>query len=146
MISALAHEEASSLYAETVDRAFLSRCCSRRTDRWLIWVSPFARTARTGTSMVSQPRPRRAGSARIDRSRRASVRALAADRPDPDGLAEILLGTVADTTGATRVLLLTGEGEQPTVRAVWEHGATTTVEGPWAEVGHDHALVVARGE
>src|ERR1700733_15071381 len=57
------------------------------------------------------------------------------------GLAEILLGTVADTTGAARVLLLTGEGEQLTVRAVWEHGVTPTVEDPWNEVSHDCSIV-----
>ena len=50
-------------------------------------------------------------------------------------------GTVASTTGAGRVLLLAGEGDRLTVRAVWEHGDITTVEGPWAEVGHDHAIV-----
>jgi class 3 adenylate cyclase len=68
------------------------------------------------------------------------VRALPAART-PEGLAKILLGTVADTTGAARVLLLTGEGEHLAVTAVREGGDTTTVEGPWTEVRYDRSIV-----
>ena len=82
-----------------------------------------------------------AGSAGIDPvSAHQVVHALPTART-LGGLAEILLGTVADTTGAARVLLLTGEGEQLTVRAMWEHGVTTTVEGPWTEVSHDCSVI-----
>jgi class 3 adenylate cyclase len=38
-------------------------------------------------------------------------------------------------------LLLTGEGEQLSVRAVREHGETTTIEGPWTEVSYDRSIV-----
>ena len=67
-------------------------------------------------------------------------RALSAART-PDSLANIVLGSVADTTGASRVLALTGEGEQLTVRAVYESGKTTTVDGPWTEVPYDREIV-----
>ena len=56
-------------------------------------------------------------------------------------MAKIVLGSVADTTGANRVLGLTGEGEQLTVRAVYESGKTTTVDGPWTEVPYDREIV-----
>jgi class 3 adenylate cyclase len=82
-----------------------------------------------------------AGSAGIDPvSAHQVVHALQTAR-SPDGLAAIFLETVASTTGAARVLLLTGEDEQLMVRAVWEHGATTSVEGPWTEVSHDRSII-----
>ena len=52
-----------------------------------------------------------------------------------------MLPTVADTTLADRVLLLTGEAEQLIVRFVYESGKTTTVDGPWTEVPYDHEIV-----
>ena len=52
-----------------------------------------------------------------------------------------MLGSVADTTGASRVIGLTGEDEQLSVRAVHEHGKTTTVDGPWTEVPYDRDIV-----
>ena len=62
--------------------------------------------------MATQPRSRPGGLGGIDPVGAHHVlRALSAART-PDGLANIVLGTVADTTGAGRVLLLTGEAEQ----------------------------------
>ena len=52
-----------------------------------------------------------------------------------------MLGSVADTTGASRVVGLTGEGERLTVRAVYDNGKITTVEGPWTEVPYDREIV-----
>ena len=143
MISALAHEEASSLYAETGRSGLYEQMLQSAYQRWLnLGITIRAqRLARAHPWLVSRDLVG-PGSARIDA---VGVHQLVRSLPTArtlDGLAKILLGTVADTTGATRVQLLTGEGEQPTVRAVWEHGATTTVEGPWAEVGHDHTIVV----
>ena len=60
------------------------------------------------------------------------VRALSGART-AEGLANIILGSVADTTGAGRVLLLTGEAENLAVRAVHDHGGhrrSSTGRGP----------------
>ena len=86
-----------------------------------------------------------AGSAGIDPvGAHQLLRALSGART-PDGLANIMLGAVADTTGAGRVLLLTGEAEHLMVRAVHEGGDVTTVDGPWTEVTYDTDHRPARG-
>ena len=72
-----------------------------------------------------------AGSKAVDQ---AGIRRLIQTLPAAstlEGLAEVLLGTVADTTGAARALLLIGDGERLAVRAVRESGATTMVDGSW---------------
>jgi predicted ATPase/class 3 adenylate cyclase len=68
------------------------------------------------------------------------LRALSGART-PDGLANIILGSVADSTGASRVLFLTGESENQSVRAVHEHGGITIVDGPWTEASYDQDIV-----
>ena len=76
--------------------------------------------ARAAASVAAQPRSCPGGLGRIDPAgAHHLLRALSAART-PDGLANIVLRAVADTTGASRVLGLTGEGEQLTVRAVHE--------------------------
>jgi predicted ATPase/class 3 adenylate cyclase len=142
LIGALAHEEAATLYAQTGRTTLSEQMLRSAYQRWLSLGMTLRteRLARANPWLLSrdlvQP-----GSAEIDPvGAHNVVRALPAART-PDGLAKILLGTVADTTGAARVLLLTGEGEHLTVRAVREHGETTAVEGPWTEVSHDRSIV-----
>ncbi len=69
------------------------------------------------------------------------VRTLSAART-PDGLASLALGTVADMTGASRIIALTGEADRLGVRAVHEHGVTAAVDGPWTEVPYDEEIIV----
>ena len=141
MIGALAHEEAAALYAQT-GRATLREHMLRSAHQRFISLGMTLRTDRLAGAhpwLLSRDLvPEGAG---IDTAGAHHLfRALSAART-PDGLANIVLGTVADTTGANRVLGLTGEGEQLTVRAVYESGKTTTVDGPWTEVPYDHEIV-----
>ena len=143
LIAAAAYEEAATLYAETgrsklrqhmlraAYQRFLSLGMTLRTDR----------LAREHPWLISRDLVP-AGSG-IDPAEAHHVfRALSAART-PEGLAKIVLPTVADTTLAGRVLLLTGEGEQLIVRVPpHEGGRTTTVDGPWtAEVAYDRAII-----
>jgi predicted ATPase/class 3 adenylate cyclase len=142
LIGALAHEEAATLYGETGQTTLSEQMLWSAYQRWL----SLGMTLRTGRLARAHPWLLsrdlvQAGSAGINPvGAHDLVRALPAART-PEGLAKILLGTVADTTGAARVLLLTGEGEHLAVTAVRESGDTTTVEGPWTEVSYDRSIV-----
>jgi predicted ATPase/class 3 adenylate cyclase len=142
LIGALAHEEAATLYRETGQTTLSEQMLWSAYQRWL----SLGMTVRTGRLARAYPWLLSrdlvsAGSAGINPvGAHDLVRALPAART-PEGLAKILLGTVADTTGAARVLLLTGEGEHLPVTAVREGGDTTTVEGPWTEVSYDRSIV-----
>jgi len=142
MISALAHEESASLYAETNRSRLSEQMLQSAYQRWLnLGIRVRAQRLEQAHPWLVSRDLVDAGSARIDPAGvHQVVRSLPAART-PDGLAKILLGTVADATGAARVLLLTGQGEELTVRAVREHGAITTIEGPWNEVSYDRSLV-----
>jgi predicted ATPase/class 3 adenylate cyclase len=141
LIAAAAHEEAATLYDKTgrprlrehmlrsAYHRFQNQGMTLRTDRlarehpWLI-----------SRDLVS-------ADAGLDPGEAHQVfRALSAART-PESLANIVLGTVADTTGASRIVGLTGEEEQLTVRALYENGKTTTIDGPWTEVGYDREIV-----
>jgi len=141
LIAAAAHEEAATVYAETgrarlhqhmlrsAYQRFLSQGMTLRTDR----------LAREHPWLISRDLVP-AGSG-IDPAEAHHVfRALSAARTQ-EGLAKIVLPTVADTTLADRVLLLTGEAEQLIVRALHESAKTTTVDGPWTEVPYDRDIV-----
>ncbi|WP_199193916.1 AAA family ATPase [Mycobacterium sp. ITM-2016-00318] len=141
LISAAAHEEAAELYAKTgrpqlhehmlrlAYTQFLRQGMTLRTDRlareypWLI-----------SRDLVPE------GAAFDPAQAHQVFRTLSAART-PESLANIVLGSVADTTGASRVIGLTGEDEQLTVRALYENGKTTTIEGPWPNVPYDRELV-----
>jgi predicted ATPase/class 3 adenylate cyclase len=142
LIGALAHEEAATLNAQT-GRPRLSAQMLRSAYQGYLSLGIAVRTERLAEAhpwLLSRDLIP-AGSAGIDPvSAHQVVRALPTART-PDGLARILLGMVASTSGAARVLLLTGEGEQLSVRAVREHGETTTIEGPWTEVSYDRSIV-----
>ncbi len=142
LIGALAREEAASLYAQT-DRTMLREHMLRSAyKRWL----SLGLTVRTDGLAQEYPWLLNRDLVQADSSEIDPVgahhllRALAAARTQ-DSLAEITLGTVADTTGADRVLLLTVEGANIAVRAVREHGETTTIDGPWTEVPYDRVIV-----
>jgi class 3 adenylate cyclase len=143
LIGALAHEEAATHSAQT-DRPRLAAHMLRSAYQGYLSLGIAVRAERLAEAhpwLLSRDLIP-AGSAGIDPvSAHQVVRALPTART-PDGLAKILLGMVASTTGAARVLLLTGEGGQLAVRAVREHGATTIIEGPWTSATHDHSVVV----
>jgi predicted ATPase/class 3 adenylate cyclase len=142
LMSALAHEEAATLYTETGRTTLGEQMLRSAYQRWLGLGMTLRtdRLARAHPWLLSRDLLQ-AGSAEIDPvGAHRVVRALPTAR-SLDDLAEILLGAVAEATGAARVLLLTGEGEHLLVRAVRERGDTTTVEGPWTEVIHDRSIV-----
>jgi predicted ATPase/class 3 adenylate cyclase len=143
LIGALAHEEAATHSAQT-DRPRLAAHMLRSAYQGYLSLGIAVRAERLAEAhpwLLSRDLIP-AGSAGIDPvSAHQVVRALPTART-PDGLAKILLGMVASTTGAARVLLLTGEGGQLAVRAVREHGATTIIEGPWTAATHDPSVVV----
>ena len=141
LIAAAAHEEAATLYAET-GRPTLSEQMLRSAYQRFLGLGMTLRTDRLAREhpwlLTRDLVPEGAG---IDAAEAHHVfRALSAARTQ-EGLAKIVLPTVADTTLADRVLLLTGEGEQLTVRAVYESGKTITVDGPWTEAPYDHEIV-----
>jgi class 3 adenylate cyclase len=142
MIGALAHEEAASLYAQT-DRPRLSAHMLRLAYEGYLSLGIAVRA-----QLLADAHPwllSRAlipsGTAGIDPVRAHQIMHALPTARTPDGLATILLGMVATTTGAARVLLLTGEGDQLAVRAVRERGQATTVDGPWTEVSYDRSVV-----
>jgi len=141
-LSACAHEEAAALYAETGRATLREHMLRSAYQRW-VSLGLTARTdwlAREHPWLLSRDLVQ-AGSAGIDPvGAHQLVRALSGART-PDSLANIVLGSVADTTGAGRVLLLTGEAENLSVRAVHERGETSTVDGPWTEVSYDRNIV-----
>jgi predicted ATPase/class 3 adenylate cyclase len=142
LMAALAYEEAATLYAETGRTTLSEQMLRSAYERWL----NLGMALRTERLALEHPwlvgrDLMQAGSAEIDPvGAHHLVRALPAAR-SLDDLAKILLGAVSETTGAVRALLLTGEGEQLTVRAVFERGETTTVEWPWTEVSQDRSIV-----
>jgi predicted ATPase/class 3 adenylate cyclase len=141
LIAAAAHEEAAELYAKTgrpglhrhmlrsAYNRFLRQGMTLRTDR-LVREHPW---------LISHDLAP-AGSGLDPTQAHQVFRALSAART-PEALANIALGSVADTTGASRVVGLTGEQEHLSVRAVYENGKTTTVDGPWMDVPYDGDIV-----
>ena len=141
MISAFAHEEAAALYADTGRATLREHMLRSAYQRWL----NLGVAVRTDWLAKENPwllrRDLKAGSAGIDPvGAHQFLRALSG-APDQEGLANIILGSVADTVGAGRVLLLTGEAESLSVRAIQDHGRISIVEGPWTEVAYDRDIV-----
>ena len=140
-ISARAHEEAATLYAETGRTTLGEHMLRSAYQRWL----NLGFAVRTDWLAREHPwllrRDLKTGSAGIDPvSAHQLLHALSGART-PDGLANIILGSVADTTGAGRVLFLTGEAENLSVRAINDHGDISIVDGPWTEVTYDANIV-----
>ncbi len=141
LIAATAYEEAAELYAKTGRRGLHEHMLRQAYNRFLRQGMTLRtdRLAREHPWLISRDLVP-AGSALDPTEAHQVFRALSAART-PESLANIVLGSVADTTGASRVIGLTGEEEQLTVRAVYENGKITTVDGPWTEVPYDRDIV-----
>nr|WP_200828338.1 AAA family ATPase [Mycobacterium sp. 3519A] len=141
-ISARAQEEAAALYAET-GRGLLSEQMLRWAhERWLrIGLATRADWLAREHPFLASRDLVGVDSAGVDPvGAHHLLRALSAAR-SPDSLATIIVGSAADTTGAARVLLFTGDADNLSVRAVRERGGTAIVEGPWTEVPYDADIV-----
>ncbi|BBY77685.1 hypothetical protein MPRF_45840 [Mycolicibacterium parafortuitum] len=142
MISARAHEEAAAVYAETGRTTFRDHMLQSAYRRWLnLGVS-----VRTDWLAKEHPwlgghdlvRPETAGVDPVGAHQ--LLRALSGAHTEYD-LANIVLQSVADTTGADRVLLLTGSADDLSVRSAYEDGVVTTIEGNGAESSYNTDLV-----
>jgi predicted ATPase/class 3 adenylate cyclase len=142
MIGARAHEETAALYADTGRTTLSEHMLRLAYQRWLN-LGFAVRTdwlAREHPWLVRRDLVQ-TGSTGIDPvGAHHLLHALSAART-PDRLADILLGSVADTTGASRVLLLTGEAENLSVQAIQDHGKVSSVDGPSTEVPYDRDTV-----
>jgi class 3 adenylate cyclase len=142
LIGALAREEVAALYAETGRATLHEHMLRAAYQRW-VSLGMAVRTDR-----LAQRHPWLLSrdlvlshSAGIDPAGAHHLaRALSGART-PDALANIILRSVADTTGAARVLLLTGDVDTLSVKAVVDHGDVAIVDGPWTEVPYDRNIV-----
>lgn len=142
VISGCAHEEAAALYAGTGRTTLQQHMLRSAYQRWL--TLGFA----VRTDWLAREHPwllRRdlvqGGSAGIDPvGAHQLLHALSGART-ADALANIILGSVADTTGAGRVLFLTGDVDNLAVRALQDHGKISIVDGPWTEVAYNRDIV-----
>ncbi len=142
MISARAHEEAAALYADTGRMTLHEHMLRSAYQRWLnLGFAVRADWLARQHPWLLRHDLVQTSSAGIDPvGAHQLLRALSGE-PTPEGLANIFLGSVADTTGAGRVLLLTGEAENLSVRAIHDHGDISIVDGPWTEVSYDRNIV-----
>jgi len=141
MISARAHEEAAALYAD-IGRSTLRETLLRSAyQRWL----NLGFTVRANWLAREHPwllrRDLRTGADGIDPVGAHQLLQSLSGVRTADGLANIILGSVADTTGAGRVLFLSGDAENLAVRAINDHGHISIVEGPWTEASYDADVV-----
>ncbi|GAA5176436.1 hypothetical protein GCM10023321_84810 [Pseudonocardia eucalypti] len=143
VFAAAAHEEAGALYART-GRASLSRIMVRSAYEGWISLGVLARGAR-----MEQAHPwllgrdlMRPSSATPDPAALHRLAQALAEAQTMRALAEVLLRTVADTTGAERVLLFLGEADRPVVTAVCRGGVVTMVAPGSAAPDHDPSPLV----
>ncbi|MGW4095904.1 AAA family ATPase [Mycobacterium sp. NPDC004974] len=143
MIGARAHEEAALLYAETGRMTLRDHMLRSAYQRWL------SLGVAIRTDWLAQQHPWllsrdlvHPGAVGIDPvSAHQLLRTLAGART-ADGVARIILGSVADTTGARRVQLLTRAADESWgVRAFYEHGAATILDERSTEASYDGELV-----
>lgn len=135
-IGACAHEQAAALYADTGPATLREHMLRSAYQRWL----NLGFVVRTDWLARQHPwllRRDLTGLGGIDPVGAHQLLHALSKARTPDGLANIVLGSVADTTGADRVLFLTGDAENLAVRAINDHGDITTVDGPWTEVRYD---------
>lgn len=143
LISALAQEEAGVLYSRT-GRGSLSMLMTRAAHQRWVGIGMKARSDRLERMhpwLVERDLVR-VGSATVDPvGLHRFVQGISEARTFAD-LADVLMATVTDTTGASRVLLLTGDETQLDVRAVRAAG-TTVVLAPAAggQDTHDRSIV-----
>ncbi|WP_197507235.1 AAA family ATPase [Mycobacterium sp. 852002-50816_SCH5313054-b] len=142
IVGAYAHEEAAALYADTGRTTLREHMLRSAYQRWL----NLGFAVRTDWLAREHPWLLRRDlvqgvSAGIDPvGAHQLLRALSGARTS-DALANIILGSVADTTGAGRVLFLTGDADNLSVRAIHDHGDLSIVDGPWTEVAYDTEIV-----
>lgn len=148
MISARAHEEAAAVYAETGRTAFRDHMLQSAYRTWL----SFGVTVRT--DWLARQHPWLLGRELVH-SDAAGVdpvvahqllRALSGAGTEDD-LHRIVLQSVADTTGARRVLLVAGPADTLAVRAIYHEGQISSAVTAVAEGSYDADLVAraARG-
>lgn len=141
VMSARAHEEAATLYAEIGRKTLAEHMLRSAYQRWL----KLGFSVRTDWLARENPwllrRDLTTDSAGIDPVGAHQLLHALSGAQTPDGLANIVLGTVADTTGAGRVLFLTGDAENLSVRAINDHGDISVVDGPWTKVPYDTDVV-----
>lgn len=143
-----ANEEAATLYAMT-GRGSLSRLMVQAAyEQWLsLGMSVRSNLLERSHPWLLSRALAAGGTDGGDRSGSRRLTRAMAGAPSMDALAQVLLGTVADTTGASRVLLLTGEGVPLAVRAVCEGGAVGAPGGAGAiDVDTDAIRAAARDE
>lgn len=140
IVGAYTHEEVAALYAET-RRATLSEHMLRSAyQRWLN-LGFVVRTERLAREHPWLLRRDLTGSAGIDPvGAHQLLHSMSAART-ADTLANVILGSVAETTSADRVLFFTGEAEHLTVRAINDGGTISIIDGPWTEVSYDSTVV-----
>lgn len=141
MISAYAHEEAAAVCAHLGRTTLREHMLRSAYQRWL----NLGFAVRTDWLARENPwllrRDLRTGSTGIDPVGAHQLLHALSGATTADALANIVLGSVADTTGAGRVLFVTGDAENPTVQAINDHGIISIVDGPWIEVAYDRDLV-----
>lgn len=148
MIGARAHEEAAQLYAETSRNTLRDHMLRSAYERWLS-LGVAVRTdwlAQQHSWLLSRDLVH-PGSVGIDPvGAHRLLRTLSGART-ADGVARIILGSVADTTGAGCVQLLTRSTDRSwVVRAGYDHGAITILDAQADEAGYDIDLVLRAAE
>lgn len=148
MIGARAHEEAAQLYAETSRITLRDHMLRLAYQRWL------SLGVAIRTDWLAQRHPWllsrdlvHPGSVGIDPvGAHQLLRTLSAART-ADGVARIILGSVADTTSAGRVQLFTRSNDRSwAVRADYDHGAIAILDAQADESGYDSDLVLRVAE
>lgn len=130
MMSARAHEEAAAVYAETGRTAFRDHMLQSAYQTWL----SLGVSVRTDWLAREHPWLSGRGLAKTDAAgvdpvvAHQVLRSLSTARTEDD-IDRIILQTVADSTGADRVLLLTGSAEELAPRAMLRGGKIGAAEG-----------------
>ncbi|MCP9275473.1 AAA family ATPase [Mycolicibacterium arenosum] len=142
LIGAMAYEETAGLYSET-GRTRLGQHMLRTAYQRFSNLGLAVRTDRLAQDnpwLLSRDLVSTDDIGVDTRSAHRLVRTLSAAHT-ADELAKLVLGTIADATGAHRVLFLTGEGEHLAAKASQEDGHVTRIDGPWTELTYDASLV-----
>lgn len=141
MIAALAHEEAAALYAEIGRRSLRDHMLRVAFQRWSS-LGLALRTdwlAREHPWLVNRDLVQQGSTAIDPVGAHQLLRALSGART-PEDLANIVLGSVADTTSASRILLFNA-ASGVWVQARYVHGEISTAVGPWNETSYDRDIV-----
>jgi predicted ATPase/class 3 adenylate cyclase len=142
MIGARAYEELAAVYTDTGRTTLRDDMIHSAYQRWLS-LGVAVRTdwlAREHPWLLSRDLVH-TGSPGLDPfGAHQLFRALSGARNSVE-LANIILRSVADTTGAGRVLLFSGVAAELWVQASYDHGEVSTVDGPNFELPYDRDVV-----